>query len=252
MSETAIAVKVETVPDVAQPPTDGAVILSMIDKLIARPDVPVEKLEQMFALHQKVQAEAARRAFLVAFAELQAELPAAERKGKGHNDVSYARYEDVATALREPFARHGFSHWFAIDQTNGKVTVTTCLGHAAGHVETTDMTLPLDDSGKKTAMHALGSTVSYGKRYGLLTITGIATSDDDDGKAAIRSSGSQFVSDEQVAELIALITETNTDINAFLEIGGVESLSDIPANQFQAAKGKLLAKKAQVMNAASK
>ena len=37
------------------------------------------------------------------------------------------------------------------------------------------------------------------------------------------------------------------DIGKFLEIGGVESLSDIPAAQFEAAKAKLLAKKAQMM-----
>ena len=52
---------------------ETAVVLNMIERLLERPDLPIEKLEQMFALHQKVQADAARKSFLAAFADLQAE-----------------------------------------------------------------------------------------------------------------------------------------------------------------------------------
>ena len=90
----------------------------------------------------------------------------------------------MAATLKPHFTKYGFSHWFDIDQSGDKVKITTFLGHCAGHVITTTLALPLDTSGNKTPMHALGSTVSYGKRYGLLTVSGIATQDDDDGKAA--------------------------------------------------------------------
>ena len=222
---------------------DSAVILSMIDRLLARPDVPIEKLEQMFALHQKVQGEAARRAYLFSFSKLQAELPAAARKGKGHNDKRYARFEDVIEALRQPLSQHGFSLSFRTAQETGTIRVTGVLGHEAGHQETTEILLPADGSGNKNAVQAWGSSISYGKRYVALTLTGIATEDDDDGQAA---GAGGVISGEQAEELSKLITDTKTDINKFLELGGVESLSDIPANQFEAAKGKLLAKKAQM------
>lgn len=217
--------------------SEGAVVLAMIDKLIARPDVPVEKLEQMFALHQKVQAEAARRAYLSAFAAMQSSLPAAVRAGKGHNDKAYARYEDVANALREQFALHGFSHWFGIEHVNDRVKITTCLGHSAGHVETTSLVLPLDTSGNKSTMHAVGSTVSYGKRYGLLTITGIATADDDDGKGAGDKPTSVTV--EQITQLIK---DSGSQLTWFLQHYSVETLEDLNGKQRDEIKAKLTAK----------
>lgn len=216
---------------------EGAVILGMIDRLMSRPDVPVEKLEQMFELHRKIKAEDAKRAFLEAFADLQADLPAAARRGTGHNSKKYARYEDVAEALREPLSRCGFSHWFKIEQTDKGVKITTCLGHRAGHIETTDMLLPLDTSGGKTPMHAFGSTVSYGKRYGLLTITGVATDDDDDGKKATdKPSGAT------VAEIKALITDTKSDATWFLMHYSVETLDDLDGKQREQAKAMLIGK----------
>jgi len=74
-------------------------------------------------------------------------------------------------------------------------------------------------------------------------VTGIATKEgnrDDDGNA---SGVASFTSDEQVEELTALITETKTDIAKFLEIGKVESLSDITTADFGKAKALLLSKK---------
>jgi hypothetical protein len=220
---------------------DGAVILTMIDKLISRPDVPVEKLEQMFALHQKVQAEAARKSFLAAFAALQSGLPAAVRAGRGHNDKAYARYEDVAEALRQPFAQHGFSHWFTVDQTDGKVKVTTNLGHCDGHVESSALVLPLDTSGNKNAIHAMGSTISYGKRYGLLTVSGIATGDDDDGKKL-----DDKPTDAKLEDIFKLIDETKSERTWFLEKYSVESFDDLTGKQRNEIKSGLTAKLAHM------
>lgn len=243
----ALALKVEQPPAPTQV-GDGAVVLGMIDRLLARPDVPVEKLEQLFALHQKVEADRARREFLAAFSDLQAALPAVERKGKGHNDKRYARFEDLIEKVRGPLAQHGFSLSFRISHEDTKVRVIGVLGHRAGHEERTDMPLPADSSGSKNPVQAWGSSVSYGKRYVAMTLLGIATEDeDDDGKAA---GAGGTITDAQVAELTALITETKSDIGQFLALGGVECLSDIPAKQFQGAKAKLLAKKAQIMKGA--
>ena len=228
------------------PSGEGAVVLSMIDKLMARPDVPVEKLEQLFALHQKVQADAARKVFLIAFAGLQKDLPTAARGGKGHNSKAYARYEDVAAAVRDPFSRHGFSHWFAIDQTGNHVKIITCLGHEGGHVETTSISLPVDTSGNKNPVQAVGSTVSYGKRYGLLTITGIATDDDDDG----HKGGDNSEAGATVADITNLIKITDSSLAWFLNEFCVEALDDLTASQRAKCKTLLLNKQAKQRKAA--
>ena len=47
------------------------------------------------------------------------------------------------------------------------------------------MTLPLDDSGKKSSVQQVGSSVSYGKRYVMSAMLNITTrAEDDNGLAA--------------------------------------------------------------------
>jgi cell fate (sporulation/competence/biofilm development) regulator YlbF (YheA/YmcA/DUF963 family) len=219
---------------------DAGAVLSMIDRVLANPDMPVEKLEQLFNLHQRVQADNAKRHYYAAFARLQAALPAVARKGTAHNDKKYARFEDIMEAIRGPLSENGFSVSFRTAQPDGKLSVTGVLAHAAGHVEETTLTLPQDVSGGKNAVQAWGSSASYGKRYALLTLLGIATQDDDDGKAA---GVGETISEKQYEEIAALIAETKTKIEDVLAYHQIESLSDMTVTQFKAAKGLLLRKK---------
>lgn len=237
---SAVAVKMEAPPTPVT--NDGAVILSIIDRMASNPDMPVEKIERMLDMHERMQRESSRRAYLEALSALQATLPAAVRKGTGHNQKKYARFEDVIEALRPSLKEHGFSLTYRIRQTPTLITIVGVLGHSKGHAEETEFSLPPDSSGNKTPVHAIASAVSYGKRYVSLTLTGIATDDDDDGK---RASIGETISEKQYQEITNLITETGTDLAKFLAVGNVESLSDIPASQFEAAKAKLLVKKAQ-------
>lgn len=234
--------KIAIIDHAAPPPApvqETAAVLSMIDRVLANPDIPVERIEQLFDLHRRVQADQSRRDYYAAFPALQADLPAVARKGKGHG-TRYARYEDIVSALREPLAKHGFSVSFRTAQPDGKLAVTGVLAHEGGHSEEATLILPLDTSGSKNAVQAYGSTASYGKRYCLLTLLGIATEDDDDGKAASGNAG--FITGDQAEELAKLISATGTDIARFLAAGNIESLSDMPASQFAAAKALLLRK----------
>jgi hypothetical protein len=215
-------------------------VLSMIDRVLANPDIPVDRLEQLFNLHQRVQADAAKRAYYEAFARLQANLPAVARKGKAHNDKRYARFEDIIDTIKGPMAEHGFSLSFRTSQPDNLLSVTGVLSHSAGHSEETTLTLPADLSGSKNPVQAWGSTASYGKRYCALTLLGIATEDDDDGKLA---GIGQTISEDEFKELADLIKATGTDLAKFLEYAGLQSLSDMPATGFKAAKSLLLKKK---------
>jgi hypothetical protein len=225
------------------PPTvhdDANAVLSMIDRVLSNPDIPVERLEQLFNLHQRVQADNAKRAYYAALANLQAKLPAVARKGKGHNDKMYARFEDIMDAIRAPLAEFGFSISFRTDQPDGKLSVTGVLAHLAGHHEETTLVLPQDTTGGKNAVQAWGSSSSYGKRYALVTLLGIATQDDDDGKAA---AGSSPITEAQFVEIADLIRETSTPLEKVLEFHGIESLSDMPSKDYAAARARLMAKK---------
>ena len=106
------------------------------------------------------------------------------------------------------------------------------------------MLLPLDTSGSKNAVQAVGSSTSYGKRYtasALLNLTSRLPDDrDDDGRAA---GASATITDEQRAELQALIDETGSDIAKFCAYFKVGSLVDLPMTDFGRAVASLQTKR---------
>ena len=118
-----------------------------------------------------------------ALAKFQAEHHAAGRDGKGN----YGTYTTLAGALAavQPACAHGLSHTQIIQPISDDLMVLrTILMHESGESITSDLPLPIrQEGGRGNAMQALGSTLTYSRRYGLLAIYGLA-GDDDDGESA--------------------------------------------------------------------
>jgi hypothetical protein len=236
--------KAEAANQVSVPANESATILGMIDRIMAMPDIPVERIEQMFALHQKVQADQAKKAFAAAFAAMQPELPTTARRGAikhGEKIQSrYAKWEDVAEDIMPVLAKHGFGLSFRTKNEPGKITVTGVLSHCEGHSEETMLELPADTSGSKNAVQAVGSSVQYGKRYTASALLNLVSRDeDDDGQSA---AASEMITDEQCDELLALAEAVGADKARFCKFYGIDSFADIRADAFQKAKAALLAK----------
>lgn len=189
---------VETLP-VAAPVSESAAILSVIERMATNPDIDPDRIERFIVLKERMDKEAARKAYTAALAECQSELPIVEERGqisygkkgragedgdKANEGPTYALWEDINEAIRPVLKKHGFSLSFRTGQTlEGKITVTGILGHREGHQEETMIALMHDSSGAKNAVQAMGSSISYGKRYtasALLNIT--SRGEDDDGE----------------------------------------------------------------------
>lgn len=223
---------------VAQRVSDGAAIIDMIERAARDPSVDLDKMERLFAMKERMDASRAKQEFLAAFSELQRELPAVAKRGKGHNDKTYARFEDVIDTAKPHLADHGFSLSFRLEHSEKTIKITGVLGHASGHSESTDIVLPADASGSKNAVQAWGSSVSYGKRYVALTLLGIATEDDDDGKKADQSNSAP-VTEQDVADFRKALKSKNVPEGAVCELFSVENLEDLTRKQFDDAVKKL-------------
>ena len=222
------------------PSSEAAAIFSMIERVASAPDVPIERVEQLFKLYTQMDAERARRSYHAAFASMQPALPAVERKGKAHNS-KYARFEDIVDAIMPVLAANGFGLSFRIAETAGKVSVTCILSHKDGHSENTSYAFPYDSSGSKNAIQSIGSATSYGKRYTMNALLGIATRDeDDDGNAACAG---ETIDEAQVIELSNMMKERGVTIDKFLAGMKIESMSDLPKARFNEAVGRLRAVK---------
>jgi hypothetical protein len=234
---------------------DAGTIMAVISRAAADPAVNVEKLERLTALYERIKANEAKATYMSALSDMQPRLPVVERRGrivirdksptpKIIQSTPYALWDDINEALRPMLHEYGFTLSFRTGVApDGRLTVTGVLGHRAGHQEETTMTLAHDSSGSKNNVQAVGSSVSYGKRYTATALLNLTFRDeDDDGKAG---GAPESITDEQVKHLRSVIAEVDANEAAFSKYLNVDKLSDLPADAYDraiAALGKKQAK----------
>lgn len=225
--------------------SDGDAFLAMIERAARDPQVDIDKMERLFAMRERMQAQQAKAAYLAALAEMQPKLPAIDKRGEinigSGKPQKYALWEDINEAIRPILAAHGFSLTHRISQTQDRMSVTAVLGHCAGHTEETSISLPIDATGSKNNVQGWGSSAQYGRRYTGVTILNITTrGEDDDGKAA---GAGETITDAQYNTIMDLITATQSDTERFCRYMGVEGVAKIPASKYQRAVEALNAKR---------
>lgn len=156
----------------------------MIEQICINPDVDVEKLEKMLDMQERVLDRQAEQSFQIALADMQAALPVIKKEGEiavnGNVRSKFAKFEDINKQVTPIMREHGFSLTFETQQTDAHINVIGVLRHKDGHKESTQLQIPYDHSGSKNAVQAVGSSVSYGKRYVMTALLNLTIADDDD------------------------------------------------------------------------
>lgn len=184
---------------IQQPGTQVAQVLNMLERVLTAPDFDIDRAERLWAMQKEVRAEQARADFIAASSAMQGELPSIQKRGKIKNNAgavqsTYAKWEDVNDAIKPILMRHGFALSFLVEQDGAKITVTGILSHSGGHRETTHIVLAPDTTGSKNTVQAVGSSISYGKRYTAGALLNLTSHDeDDDGQAAANAEFSDKV-----------------------------------------------------------
>jgi hypothetical protein len=110
--------------------------------------------------------------------------PAIKDATNPHFRSKYADLGAIWEACREPLTKNGIFTGQDVTGDCATVAVTTRLIHTSGQwVEFGPLVIPLT----KGDAQAVGSGVSYGKRYALAAALGIIAEDDDDGNTATAS-----------------------------------------------------------------
>jgi hypothetical protein len=173
-------------------------LLSVIARAASDPAIDVEKMSRLLDMQERIMDRNAKSDFTAAKIEMRPALPEITMKGhiviRDKNDASkiiqdtpFAKFEDIHEAVMPVLTAHGFDLSFKNGMApDGKVRVTTILSHVGGHSEDTYFDLPHDSSGSKNAVQAVGSSTSYAKRYGVLSILNIrVVGEDDNANAAV-------------------------------------------------------------------
>ena len=107
-----------------------------------------------------------------------------ETKSGGSYTYSYADLGDIRDAILPVLAANGLVVTQCPSAIGESPALTTTLIHTSGEWISDTMPLGVKDAGAQ----ALGSAITYARRYALSAIVGVVTESDDDGAAASRQS----------------------------------------------------------------
>lgn len=224
--------------------SETASVLGMIERVARDPSVNMDKMLQLMSWRKEMIADQRRAQFDEAMSEAKAEIPVITKNRevdftsqKGRTNYKYEDLAEIARVVSPILAKHGLSYRYRVtSNVNEPVTVTCIVSHRAGHFEEVTLVGGRDESGNKNSIQAVASTLTYLQRMTLKAALGLAASDDDDGK---ESESSGTISDDQVAELIALADEVGADKRAFCNYFKVEGIAMLAAKDFERAKSAL-------------
>jgi hypothetical protein len=164
-----------------------------------------------------------------------------------HFKSAYADMAAVRTATYEALSAEGITLLQPVECAANLVTVTTEL-RFGDEFKRAPLQFPLQQAN----IQAFGSLVSYLRRYGAMSMLGLAAEDDDDdgnkakdngGKSAPGADGP--VTPAQAEEIKQTIVEVNADLPRFLKAFGIEQIEQMPRRRHAEAMRMLDMKRQQ-------
>lgn len=251
MSAPAAVVKTGAPPtDVAPASNGSSVSITDLIRFAIQEKAPVENLERLVALQERVMARDAALEFARALADFQASCPPIKKvktakivtKGGGGYEYTYAPLEEIVRTTKPLLTKRGFSYgWDSVVSPNGAMLTVTCtLRHLNGHSTTAGFTLPVENPSAMSPQQKVGAALTFAQRKTLESVLGLNTEDDTD---AVTEVDPKPINDDQLTELQDLVKESKVDLGRFLKYLQVASLADLPAVRYREAKAALEQKK---------
>ena len=138
----------------------------------------------------------------------------------GFNPGFKSKYADIASVravIREPLAVNDLAIMQFPRTRQGFVEVETMLIHKSGEFVSETLELPVS----KFDAHGIGTGITYGRRYGLMSVLCLATVDDDGNAAVEKPTAAPAKRTEPDAKELAVLSKAMVEAAAF----GVEALT---------------------------
>ena len=254
-------------------PKPADTLLAVIERAAHDPALDLDKFERLLAAAERVRlaerereqadaAAAARRAYYAAMAAVQAGLTQVVRNCvNSHTSSRYADLGAVIAMVQPVYAAHGFavSYGQMPSAIPGCLNVVCDVMHVGGHSERWMLDVPLDSAGSKggankTGVQAIGSTVTYARRYLTLMIFNVSTGDDDDGSGDRKREEKTALSEAQLSELLDLMAAWDpnpANRKKFDDWAGTTVLEEIAPHRFEDARKILQARVKHAREAAA-
>lgn len=239
-----------------EPITNPVTFMEILREVINNPEVPVEKVQALYAMQRQMEQDKAEREYDAAMIEAQTEIQALKWDKKGDNANVYVKYPTIEKMLRPIREKYGFSANFDTEPgpTADQMNICMDVAHKGGHRRRYRLPMGIDGQGPKgggvmTKPQAVGNGTSYGMRYLAKLVWNIpmlVDKDDNDGAATV-----DRINPKQLADLKALADETKRPnetlakvIKNLCYVYNVDKIEDMPSSVYQGAINALGAKRA--------
>jgi hypothetical protein len=171
---------------------------------------------------------------------------------------NYADLASVISAIREPLSKNGLAYIQLVTVRDKMVSIETILTHKAGQFLAETLDLPVVQNNPQ----GIGSTITYGRRYSLMAMVGVAA-EDDDGNAGSKGEASSekarppnpssppplaFITETQASVLVDLLKPLGAEAwKTWKEFSGawhITRLGELAAAEYPAALAQLQARAA--------
>lgn len=156
-----------------------SLIMAAIDK-----SVPVDVLERLLAMREKIQKEQAEIEFREAISHFQSECPIIPKRKEvydknGKLRYRYAPIEDIVKAVQPYLAKNGLSYDIDTEPVEHGIMVVLTVSHVAGHQKVTKFSAPIQSDAYMSDPQKWASASTFAKRYAFCNGFGILTGDED-------------------------------------------------------------------------
>lgn len=224
--------------ELATVPTPTVTPLVLLEQAIDK-GLDADQLGKLMDLQERYEASQAKNAYARAMVACQREMPVIVRNRQNNQTNSkYATLETIQEKIKGIYLKHGFSlsHGSADSPMAGHYRATCTVTHEGGHSEFFFLDVPPDDKGikgstNKTAIQALGSSLSYAQRYLECRIWDLTIADqDNDGNRPTRT-----INEADAIQLKELIEAKGVDVKRFLDWAEVEKVEFLPQSKHSQA-----------------
>ena len=222
----------------------GQLLMAAVNK-----GTPVEQMEKLCDLYERLEARNAKAAWNSAMAKFKAKCPRVVKRMQNEQFAGivtrdglrrprrYADLEDIAATIDPVLPGHGLSYRWGDDEIDGEFIRIACIiSHVDGHSESSSVLMPLESKAGASPQQKLASATTYAKRLSLCKAFGLtAFDDDDDGAATAEAEEQSIITQEQFMTICDLLDSTGRtveDRKRMKTIYKVDEISQLPASKY--------------------
>ena len=227
---------VEPVKQELQPVGDSEASVFALLQAAVDKGIPVETMEKLVALHERVADRRAAQEFAEAMSRFQAACPPIQKQSEARITtksgtqyrVKYAELDTIARIVNPILRECGLSYsWDSAVEAKQLKCICT-LRHVNGHSVSASFSCPTDASGAMNEQQKVAAALTYARRQSLVQVLGLTTTEPDtDGVS------SETVSESQAADLRAKVKEVAANEYRFLTWLGVECKPEVEFEDYK-------------------